>query len=151
MAHKLTIRITYSQKQLIEKLFATLIRGGGFKSYMSSGADMDIMLDMDYVDIDRDLKPFLDDKKDGKCMDVKLFHKGKEILLERISNLDLNLDPRISRVLAMKPELTVGELVAKPMHYYYRNGDLKGLGRKGLSQIQDRLSDELGLVWDASH
>ncbi len=151
MAHKLTIRITYSHKQVIQKLFATLIRGGETKSYTSSGASIDVMFDMDYVDIDRDLRPFLDEKKDGKCTDVKLFSEGEDVFLKKISDLNLDLDPRIRKVLTMKPDLTVGELVAKPMHHYYRTGDFKGLGKKGLLQIQDQLSAVLGLAWDASH
>ncbi len=155
MAHFI-IKITYTIDQIFEKLLGKIDKTSEVTSNIGTfrGSNPLFTIQMNFVDYDQNIKPYLDEKRSGECVSVELFRVSKsgetgDFLIKRISDLGLDLDPRILKVLATKPEMTLGELLSRPIRYH--NSTFKGLGRKSFVQIQDKLWEQFKITWDVDY
>lgn len=145
MAQIIEIAVTYSAKQVINKLFGALAR----KKWSAQGGGLHFRVTLDSVDVERDLLSFLQEKKAEECVEVKLLRGNndsgyEDLLLKKVS--DLGLSPRVKKAMASMPDLTVGELISKP--WRYSKAKFKGLGRRALTDIQDQLAELDIQGWD---
>ncbi len=150
MAHNI-IEVTYTVDQMLRKLFASL-KGCELTATnvaVLSKQEPCFSIAADHFSIEKQIKPFLDEVKDGKCLKVEVFRVSKSGQKENIFDVkvaDLDLNPRTKKILSAYPDLTVGFMTGMSWRRFKRA--FSGLGDKSLVDIQNELENKLGVYWE---